>query len=91
MSRCNSGTLMTRAKCGERRCYYSLRIHEALRRNGKSAKEIAQELGISEPAVSVTISGKHHSERILNALRGAGVPEKYLFDPRNAVNMDVAV
>ena len=50
-----------RAELGSKRCFYSMRIHEA---------------------VSATILGKNHSERVLNALRSAGVPEKYLFDPR---------
>lgn len=73
-----------RAKLGEQRCFWSLRIHEALRRNGRSAAVIAYELGVSQAAVSATILGKNHSPRILDALRGAGVPEKYLFDPRRA-------
>ena len=60
-----------------------MRIHEALRRNGSSAAVVAYELGISQSAVSATILGKNHSSRILDALRAAGVPEKYLFDPRS--------
>lgn len=67
---------------GERRCFWSMRIHEALRRNRRSAAVIAYELGVSRSAVSATILGKNHSFRILDALREAGVPEKYLFDPR---------
>lgn len=74
--------VMTRAKFGEQRCFWSMRIHEALRRNGRSAAVIAYELGISQAAVSATILGKNHSTRVLDALRSAGVPEKYLFDPR---------
>lgn len=76
-----------RAKLGEQRCFWSMRIHEALRRNGRSAAVIAYELGISQSAVSATILGKTHSFRILDALRDAGVPEEYLFDPRKAPNM----
>ena len=59
-----------------------MRIHEALRRNGRTATIIAHKLNISLSAVSATILGKNHSPRILNALRDAGVPDKYLFDPR---------
>ena len=73
---------LVRAKIGERRCFYSMRIHEALRRNGRTATVIAYELKVSLSAVSATILGKNHSARILDALRDAGVPEKYLFDPR---------
>lgn len=72
----------TRAQLGQMRCYWSMRIYEALRHNGCSAATIAAELGLSQSAVSATILGKNHSERILDALRRAGVPEEYLFDPR---------
>lgn len=71
-----------RKRLGEKRCFYSMRIHEALRRNRRSAATVAHELGISRTAVSSTILGKNHSPRVLDALRAAGVPEKYLFDPR---------
>ncbi len=71
-----------KAELGEQRCFYSMRIYEALRRNGRSAAVIAYELGISRVSVSATIRGLNHSERVLSALRSAGVPEKYLFDPR---------
>ncbi len=70
------------AKLGSKRCFYSMRIHEALRRNGRTATVIAYELKVTRSAVSATILGKNHSARILDALRSAGVPEKYLFDPR---------
>lgn len=73
---------MHRAVCGERRCFYSLRIHEALARQGMSAAGLARELGISTSAMSQTLTGRCHSPRILDALRKVGVPEKYLFDPR---------
>ena len=63
-----------RAKIGERRCFYSMRIHEALRRNGRTATVIAYELKVSLSAVSATILGKNHSARILDALRDAGPP-----------------
>ena len=59
-----------------------MRIHEALRRNGRTATAIAYELKVSLSAVSATILGKSHSARILDALRDAGVPDKYRFDPR---------
>ena len=82
--------VITRAKLGEQRCFWSMRIHEALRRNGRSAAVIAYELGISQAAVSATILGKIHSFRILDALRDAGVPDKYLFDPRKIKPVNVA-
>ena len=73
---------LARARIGERRCFYSMRIHEALRRNGRTATVIAYELKVSLSAVSATILGKNHSARIPERIQYAGVPEKYLFDPR---------
>ena len=75
----------TRAQLGQQRCFWSMRIHEALRHRGLSAATIAHELGLSQAAVSATILGKNHSARILSALRAAGVPEEYLFDPNHNV------
>lgn len=83
MTICTTGNSMTRAELGAQRCYWSMRIHEALRRHGRSARIVAYELGVTESAVSATILGKNHSARVLDALRAAGVPEKYLFDPRH--------
>lgn len=77
-----TGSIITRAMCGERRCYHIWRIHEALARRGTTSAALARELGISTAAVSRTLTGKNHSPRILEALRDAGVPEEYLFDPR---------
>ena len=54
-----------RKELSERRCFYSMRIHEALRRNGMSAAVVAYELGISRASVSATILGKNHSARVL--------------------------
>ena len=71
-----------RAELASRRNFFSMRIHEALRRNGQSAAVVAYSLGVSREAVSATILGKNHSARVLDARRSAGVPEKYLFDPR---------
>lgn len=70
-----------RAACGEKRCFYSYRIHEALARMGISATGLAREIGVCRQTVSKVILGQSHSPRILEALRQAGVPEKYLFDP----------
>ena len=53
-----------RAELGSKRCFYSMRIHEALRRNGRSAAVVAYEIGVSREAVSATILGKNHSERV---------------------------
>lgn len=85
-----AGSAITRAACGERRCFYSWRIHEALARRGTSSARLARDLGISTAAMSQTITGKSHSPRILDALRNIGVPEKYLFDPRRMAGKEAA-
>lgn len=82
MSRRRAGTPVTRAELGAQRCGVAKRIYEALQRRGRTAGIVADELGISESAVCATVRGCNHSERVLDALRSAGVPERYLFDPR---------
>ncbi|MDR1659553.1 MAG: XRE family transcriptional regulator [Desulfovibrio sp.] len=57
--------------------HYAMALH-----GGYNNRWIADALKCSEPLVSMTIHGKRHSPRVLDFLRGIGVPEKYLFDPR---------
>lgn len=83
-----NGSKITRATCGEKRCFYSYRIHEALARAGISAAGLAREIGVSKGAVSNVLAGRSHSPYILDALRSIGVPEKYLCDPRAAKNTE---
>lgn len=77
------GSVVTRSELGDKRCYWSMRIYEHLKRQGKSSVTLAHELGMTRQSVCKTISGRCHSTRVLDALRAAGVPEGYLFDPRN--------
>ncbi len=60
------------------------RILEALEAQNPplGLQDIAERLGLSYQAVRRAFRGETHSERILQAFRDAGVPEKYLFDPR---------
>lgn len=82
MSACRVGSVITRQELGYKRCFWSMRIYECLKRQGMSASTVAFTLGITPQAVSQTINGKRHSAKVLDALRNVGVPEKYLFDPR---------
>lgn len=75
---------MSRAECAQRRYQARYRIREALEARDMSMREIARRIGVSSEAVSATIRGRMHSARVLEALRAAGVPEKYLFDPNTA-------
>ena len=75
---------MSRAECSQRRYQVRYKIRELLDSRDLSMREIARRIGVSGEAVSATIRGKIHSARGLEALRTAGVPEKYLFDPKTA-------
>lgn len=86
----NDGSLFFRAACGQKRCRAVYRIHEALAEHGTNSASLARSLGISTSAMSQTLTGKQHSARVLDALRKAGVPERYLFDPRRVALEDVA-
>lgn len=57
-------------------------IYHELGLRNLNATKIAEELGCSVVNVSNTILGLSHSPRVLDAIRNAAVPEKYLFDPR---------
>lgn len=82
MKSCTAGSSITRSELGDKRCFWSMRIYEHLKRNGISPASIAHKLGITPQAVTQTIRGKSHSKRVLEALREEGVPERFLFDPR---------
>lgn len=75
---------MSRAECSHRRYQARYRIREALEDRDMNMSELARRIGLSAVAVQNTVKGKNHSTRVLEALREAGVPEKYLFDPHLA-------
>ncbi len=75
---------MSRAECAQRRYKARYKIRELLDSRDLSMREIARRIGVSGEAVSATIRGRMHSAKVLEALREAGVPEKYLFDPNTA-------
>lgn len=77
-------THMSRAECSQRRYQARYKIRELLDARDLSMREIARRIGVSSEAVSATVRGRMHSARVLEALRAAGVPEKYLFDPHTA-------
>ena len=59
--------------------------HEMKKRAGHDVRRLAKALGCDESLVSNTINGRKHSPKVLNALREIGVPEWYLYDPREGV------
>ncbi len=82
----SAGSPEKRAELGAKRCFWSKRIYETLGRQGLTATALAASIGVSKKSVGATILGKNHSARVLDALRRAGVPEKYLFDPRRLLS-----
>ena len=90
MSRKCADSPALRATCGARRARNRWRIYEALEKAGTSGAAIARQLGVSRAAVSNVITGNGHSPVVLDALREAGVPEKYLYDPRQSAAKEVA-
>jgi hypothetical protein len=54
---------------------------EMLRRHYNGSR-LAAKLGCSNELVSKVLAGRKHSPRVLDGLRGIGVPEEFLHDPR---------
>lgn len=81
---------MLRAACGAHRARCRWRIYEVLALAGTSGAGIARQLGLKRASVSKVIAGNGHSPLVLDALREAGVPEKYLYDPRRVTVEEVA-
>ena len=57
-------------------------IRAVLLHEGETEASIARKLGLTSQAVCRVLAGLAHTPLILQALRDAGVPEKYIFDPR---------
>jgi hypothetical protein len=72
-----------RRKLGDKRARVAHLIAHKMRLCGHTGKSLSRELGYTPTTVYRTIHGELHSPRVLDALRKLGVPEKYLFDPRN--------
>lgn len=69
-------------KCGAKRKQNVLRIRAYLLLNGHTEASIAAQQGVSPQAVCNVITGRKHTPSVLDALAAAGVPLKYLADPR---------
>ena len=75
---------MTREECGRLRSEARYAIRAVLVERGLSMSELGRRIGVSAELVSATVRGKKHSPRVLDALRGSGGPEQYLYVPRLA-------
>ncbi len=74
--------ILTRTGCGYQRFQCRHAIRAALLKRGLSMSQLARLIGVSAEAVSSTVLGKKHCPQVLDALKHVGVPERYLFDPR---------
>lgn len=74
--------MKTPEQCGKARFERRWCIRSYLLSAGLSMSELARYIGVSPQAVADTVKGRIHSPKVLDALRSAGVPERYLFDPR---------
>jgi len=74
---------MTPLECRAERQKMRFRIREHLERRGLNMLEIARRLKVNKDLVVGTIGGSRNNRRVLEALRDAGVPEKYLFIPEH--------
>lgn len=59
------------------------RIQEILDVQNMNFARLSSYAHVSPAAVYKTVSGRIHSSKVLQALRDFGVPEEYLFDPKN--------
>jgi predicted XRE-type DNA-binding protein len=55
-------------------------------RNGFRQAQVAADLGVSRPLVSMTIHGHGKNRRVLDWLRDRGCPAEYLDLPRGKVS-----
>jgi hypothetical protein len=55
---------------------------------GYNGRRLAREIGCSAALVYYVLKGRKHSPLVLEGLRRIGVPEKYLYDPRRAREME---
>ena len=69
-------------KYGQKRAKNKRLIQQHLDDAELNGPKIAEKAGVTRQAVSATINGHLHSERVLDELRKAGVPERLLCDPR---------
>lgn len=75
---------MKRVECGYLRYLSRNDIRAALMKQGLNMAELARLIGVSAEAVSSTVLGKKHCPQVLDALKEHGVPEEYLYDPRQS-------
>lgn len=79
-----------KAECGMNRCRSRRRIQERMDGRGLNGASLARLAGVTPEAVYRTLSGTLHSQSVLEVLRGIGVEEKYLFDPRRVAGKEAA-
>lgn len=74
-------------KYGQDRAKNKRLIQKKLDELGLDSKAIAKLAGVCSQTVYSTLNGHIHSQKVLNTLRDAGVPENLLSDPRKERTM----
>lgn len=67
---------------GRSRAEVKREIQKILDGQEKLFVDVAELAGVTPQTVSATMNGHRHSPSVLKALRGLGVPEELLCDPR---------
>lgn len=73
-------------KYGIQRAKHKPQIEQELEDAGMNQTMIAKKAKISRQAVSATLLGKIHSEKVFRVLRDAGISEEYICDPMKCKN-----
>lgn len=74
-----------RRRLGAKRSQVAHLLHYEMGMRGHTDSSLGRKLGCTPQNVRKTRIGENHSTLVLDALRELGVPEKYLFDPRQVV------
>lgn len=78
-------------KYGQKRASHKRMIQKALDDAGLNYINIAERAGLSRQTVCATVNGHCHSVKVLEELRKAGVPERFLFDPRRVEQAEYSI
>lgn len=71
-----------KSKFGNERAQYKALIEKALEDMGMNQTLVAKKANVTRQAVSATLLGKIHSDKVFKVLRKAGIKEKYICDPK---------
>lgn len=77
------------AALGAERCKWRRRLQEVMDAQNTNPNKLAKTLGVSHNTVYSVLSGRLHTDCVLDWLRANGAKEKYLCDPRKGKGQTV--